>query len=139
MHGGRFGLVIEDLAEPPQWKVPTRFTGDAAGYCPDPADLARSADRGELCRPPGADGDGCPKPRRGSGFLRPQLDTAPFPNYFVVEPPVYQLAVVALRRIAGWKLEACGRFVSAVAMGLGAWGLFGLIRRREGERSPSRP
>ncbi len=31
---------------------------------------------------------------RGSGLLWPQLDTAPFPNYFVVEPPLYELAVV---------------------------------------------
>ncbi len=71
---------------------------------------------------------------RGSGFLRPQLDTAPFPNFFLVEPPLYELAVVALHRITGWGLEACGRIVSACASALGAWGLFGLIRRREGER-----
>jgi len=71
---------------------------------------------------------------RGSGFLRPLLDTAPFPNFFLVEPPVYELAVVALHRIAGWRLEACGRIVSAFATALGAWGLFGLIRLREGER-----
>ena len=31
---------------------------------------------------------------RGSGFFRPQLDTAPFPNYFVVEPPLYESGVV---------------------------------------------
>ncbi len=68
---------------------------------------------------------------RGSGFLRPQLDTAPFPNYFVVEPPVYQLAVVSWQRLLGWKLEASGRFVSAAAMALGVWALFGLVRRRE--------
>ncbi len=36
---------------------------------------------------------------RGSGLLRPRLDTAPFPNYFLVEPPVYELGVVSLRRI----------------------------------------
>src|SRR5436309_3093057 len=70
---------------------------------------------------------------RGSGFLRPQLDTAPFPNSFVVEPPIYQALAVALRRATGCKLEAAGRFVSAVAMGLAAWGLFGLIRRRDGD------
>ena len=70
---------------------------------------------------------------RGSGFLRPQLDTAPFPNYFVVEPPVYQFAVVCWERFWGWKQDASGRFVSAIATALGAWGLFGLVRRREGE------
>ncbi len=71
---------------------------------------------------------------RRSGFLWPQLDTAPFPNYFLVEPPLYELAVVGLRRIAGWKLDACGRIVSAFATALGVWGLFGLIGRREGCR-----
>ena len=35
---------------------------------------------------------------RGSGFLRPMLDTAPFPNYFVVEPPIYESGVVVLKR-----------------------------------------
>jgi hypothetical protein len=70
---------------------------------------------------------------RGSGFLRPQLDTAPFPNMFVVEPPIYQMLVVALRRATGCKLEAAGRFVSAAATGLAAWGLFGLIRRLDGD------
>ena len=38
---------------------------------------------------------------RGSGILRPQLETAPFPNYFVVEPPLYESLVVALERWAG--------------------------------------
>jgi len=70
---------------------------------------------------------------RGSGFLRPQLDTAPFPNNFVVEPPIYQTLAVALRRATGCKLEAAGRFVSAASTGLAAWGLFGLMRRRDGD------
>jgi 4-amino-4-deoxy-L-arabinose transferase-like glycosyltransferase len=71
---------------------------------------------------------------RGCGFLWPRLDTAPHPNYFMVEPPVYQSAVVGLRYLSGRPLGACGRIVSALATGLGAWGLFGLIRRKEGER-----
>ena len=33
---------------------------------------------------------------RGSGFMRPQLDTAPFPNYFLVEPPIYEIWCVRL-------------------------------------------
>src|SRR5206468_2040356 len=70
---------------------------------------------------------------RGSGLLRPQLDTAPFPNNFVVEPPVYQALAVGLRQLTGCKLEAAGRFVSAAALGLAAWGLFGLTRRRDGD------
>ena len=34
---------------------------------------------------------------RGKGLLRPQLDTAPFPNYFLVEPPIYESGVVVLQ------------------------------------------
>ncbi len=71
---------------------------------------------------------------RGSGFLRPQLDTAPLPNLFLVEPPIFEAAVVGLRRATGWPLERSGRLVSALAMVLGGWGLFGLARRREGSR-----
>jgi hypothetical protein len=69
---------------------------------------------------------------RGSGFLHPQLDIAPFPNQFLVEPPIYAATVVLVRRLTLLKLEACGRLVSAVATAFGAWGLFGLVRRREG-------
>ncbi|MFO0888688.1 MAG: glycosyltransferase family 39 protein [Isosphaeraceae bacterium] len=71
---------------------------------------------------------------RGSGFFRPILDTAPFPNYFLVEPPVYQAAACGLRGLTGWGLEPCGRAISALAMVLGALGLHGLVVRREGER-----
>jgi hypothetical protein len=69
---------------------------------------------------------------RGSGFLRPQLDTGPFPNLFLVEPPIYELCVVALKRETGMPLEPAGRIVSALATALAAWGLNGLVRRREG-------
>jgi hypothetical protein len=69
---------------------------------------------------------------RGSGFLRPTLDTAPFPNYFVVEPPIYQSGVVVLKRVTGSGLEESGRILSALATALAAWGLFMLARRREG-------
>ncbi|MBV8487925.1 MAG: glycosyltransferase family 39 protein, partial [Planctomycetaceae bacterium] len=69
---------------------------------------------------------------RGSGFLHPQLDTAPFPSYFLVEPPVFQLGAVVMRRITGWPLEVCGRILSSAAIALGGWGLFELVRRREG-------
>jgi 4-amino-4-deoxy-L-arabinose transferase-like glycosyltransferase len=72
---------------------------------------------------------------KGSGFLRPQLDTAPFPNYFVVEPPIYQGLVVGLRALTGWPLEACGRLVSDLATTLGAWGVFLLVDRRAGRAS----
>ncbi len=69
---------------------------------------------------------------RGSGFLHPQLDTGPFPNLFLVEPPIYAQLVAAVRPILGFELEPTGRLVSAAATALGAWGLFGLVRRREG-------
>ncbi|MDR3639230.1 MAG: glycosyltransferase family 39 protein [Isosphaeraceae bacterium] len=72
---------------------------------------------------------------RGSGLLRPQLDTAPLPNLFLVEPPVYAAAAVALRRLTGLPLEPAGRLVSALGLTLGGWGLFGLARRRLGVRS----
>jgi 4-amino-4-deoxy-L-arabinose transferase-like glycosyltransferase len=72
---------------------------------------------------------------RGSGFLRPQLDTAPFPNYFVVEPPLYELMVVNLKRATGLNLEAAGRILSALAMTLGAAGLFVLVQHRLGTRA----
>src|SRR5947208_12734418 len=65
---------------------------------------------------------------RGSGFLRPQLDTAPLPNLFLVEPPVFAAAALAVRRASGLALEPSGRLASALAMALGAWGLFGLAR-----------
>jgi Dolichyl-phosphate-mannose-protein mannosyltransferase len=74
---------------------------------------------------------------RGSGFLRPQLETLPEPNLFLVEPPIYAAAVVGLRRATGLALGLgpSGRLVSAMATALAAWGLFGLVRRREGGRS----
>ncbi len=69
---------------------------------------------------------------RGSGFLHPQLDTGPFPNHFLVEPPIYAGVVVLVRPLIGFDREATGRLVSALAITLGAWGLHGLARRREG-------
>lgn len=72
---------------------------------------------------------------RGSGFLRPQLDTGPFPNLFVVEPPLYQACVVGLRKLTGLPLDPCGRLVSALGIAMGVWGLMGLCWRREGPRT----
>jgi 4-amino-4-deoxy-L-arabinose transferase-like glycosyltransferase len=72
---------------------------------------------------------------RGSGLLRPQLDTAPFPNYFLVEPPFYELGVVVLRRITGSSLEVSGRTLSALATMAAAWGIFELMSRRRCRRA----
>ena len=69
---------------------------------------------------------------RGSGFFSPQLDTGPFPNLFLVEPPIYAQTVVAFRRVTGLPLMAAGRIVSGLSVVLAIWGLFGLARRRMG-------
>jgi len=81
---------------------------------------------------------------RGSGFLHPTLDTAPFPNRFLVEPPIYAQLVVWIRSGIGfvWRIvgkssvgfvwEIPGRLTSATLITLGAWSFHGLVRRREG-------
>ncbi len=69
---------------------------------------------------------------RESDFLSPTLDVGPFPNRFLVEPPVFGTVVVALRRATGMPLESAGRVVSALGIVLAGWGLFGLARQREG-------
>jgi hypothetical protein len=72
---------------------------------------------------------------RGSGVLHPRLDTAPAPNYFLVEPPLYQCGVVAVRRATGLGLEAAARVLSAIATAAAAWGIFELSCRRAGRRA----
>ena len=72
---------------------------------------------------------------RGSGLLRPQLDTAPFPNYFLVEPPLYECGVVALKRATGLSLEAAGRILSAMATAVAA---LGALRADAAARRPAR-
>jgi 4-amino-4-deoxy-L-arabinose transferase-like glycosyltransferase len=69
---------------------------------------------------------------RGAGFLHPQLDTGPFPNLFVVEPPIYATSVVLVKRLTGLPIDRSGRVASALATVLAGWGLYGLVRRREG-------
>ncbi|WP_435010044.1 ArnT family glycosyltransferase [Tundrisphaera lichenicola] len=69
---------------------------------------------------------------RGSGFLRPELDTGPFPNLFLVEPPIYAWIVATTHRLVGFDWETAGRLISALATTWGSWGLFGLVARREG-------
>jgi Dolichyl-phosphate-mannose-protein mannosyltransferase len=72
---------------------------------------------------------------RGSGPMFPRLDTGPSPNYFLVEPPLYQCGVVALRRATGLGLEAAGRLLSAMATAAAAWGVLEMVRRRAGRRA----
>ena len=69
---------------------------------------------------------------RGSGFLHPTLDTAPFPNRFLVEPPIYAWLVAELQQTFGFGWERSGRLTSALMTTIGAGALFGLARRREG-------
>jgi len=83
---------------------------------------------------------------RGSGFLHPMLDTGPFPNFFLVEPPIYAQLVAWVRSgigfvwersgesSVGFVWEVPGRLTSAVLMTLGAWSFYGLVRRREGPK-----
>ena len=59
---------------------------------------------------------------RGSGFFRPQLDTGPFPNLFLVEPPIFATLTVFVRKLSGWPIGECGRYVSVMAIMMGAWG-----------------
>lgn len=68
---------------------------------------------------------------RGSGFLNPMLDTGPFPNLFVVEPPIYAAAVVAARHVTGLSIAPSGRLISALATVLAAWAFYGMVRKRE--------
>ncbi len=72
---------------------------------------------------------------RGSGPLHPRLDTAPWPNYFLVEPPLYQLGVVAIRRVTRLGLEPSGRLLSAMATVAATWGIFVLTARGAGRRA----
>ena len=81
---------------------------------------------------------------RGSGFLNPTLDSAPFPNRFLVEPPIYAAMVVSLKRwfgfvwdrlgwpVDGFGWERSGRLTSALMTTVGAAAFYGLVRRREG-------
>jgi hypothetical protein len=74
---------------------------------------------------------------RGSSFLTPRLDTGPFPNLFLVEPPIVAQVVAWVSRWSGISLDPAGRLVSAAATALAAWGLFGLVRSRQGLRAAS--
>ncbi len=67
---------------------------------------------------------------RGSGFLRPQLDTGPFPNLFLVEPPIYGEVAVLIRRLTTLPLGRCGRITSAIGLMLLFWGMAGLLGHR---------
>ncbi len=69
---------------------------------------------------------------RGSGFLHPQIDTKPSPNYFLVEPPIFAQLTAWVHQITGLTIGSSGRLVSALGSILTAWGIYRLARRREG-------
>src|SRR5947208_16160057 len=58
--------------------------------------------------------------QRGSGFLKPELDTGPFPNLFLVEPPIYAQVVATTSSLLHLPLDPTGRLVSAAATALAA-------------------
>lgn len=68
----------------------------------------------------------------GGHFLRPQLQTGPFPSYFLVEPPVYAAIVAFFQHATGIALEPCGRLVSLAGLGLTALATWNLCRNRWG-------
>ena len=72
---------------------------------------------------------------RGSGLLRPRLDTAPAPNYFLVEPPLYECGVVAVRRATGLGLEAAGAGALGDRDRGRGLGDLRALRRRDGRRA----
>ncbi len=72
---------------------------------------------------------------RDGDFLHPRLETGPFPNYFPVEPPIYQALVVGLRKATRLPLDVSGRLASALAATLCAWGIYALVKRRAGEEA----
>jgi 4-amino-4-deoxy-L-arabinose transferase-like glycosyltransferase len=67
---------------------------------------------------------------RGSGFGSPLLDTGPFPNWFLVEPPIFESAAIFVKHISNFSLEASGRIVSIFGLMLTAWGVWSLVRAR---------
>jgi hypothetical protein len=71
---------------------------------------------------------------RGSGFFQPLLDTGPFPNRFLVEPPIYAQTAATLSRMSAIPLEPCGRLVSVIGLILACWGIAGIGKTRPGDR-----
>ncbi|MDX2036499.1 MAG: glycosyltransferase family 39 protein [Isosphaeraceae bacterium] len=69
---------------------------------------------------------------RGGDPLHPEVATGPFPNWFLVEPPIAAGVAALVSRATGSPLEVSGRLTSTLGMALAAWGLFGLVGRRSG-------
>ncbi len=56
----------------------------------------------------------------------------PFLNLFLVEPPIAARLAAWGSIGSGMPLDESGRLLSAAGIALGAWGLYGLMRRRRG-------
>ena len=69
---------------------------------------------------------------RGRCFFYPQLQTGPFPSYFLVEPPIYAWLVAQLHLNTGLAIETSARIISMAGTlmslagtGLCAWRIIG--------------
>ena len=71
---------------------------------------------------------------RGSGLLRPPLDTAPSPITSWSSLRCMSAGSWPCGRATGLGLEASGRILSVIATAVAGWGLFELMRRRAGRR-----
>ncbi len=62
----------------------------------------------------------------GQSFFYPELQTGPFPSFFLVEPPIYAGSASLLHQLTDVQPEACGRLVSMAGtvfttIGLALW------------------
>lgn len=65
---------------------------------------------------------------RDGSWLWPKLQTGPFPNYFLVEPPVYAGFVAFVHRLTDLPIEPCGRMVSLLGLSLAALAVWKTVR-----------
>lgn len=68
----------------------------------------------------------------GGSFFYPQLQTGPFPSYFLVEPPIYAWLVKSLNILTGIDLDASGRIVSLTGLALACIGIGKITWRKFG-------
>lgn len=65
---------------------------------------------------------------RDGSWLWPKLQSGPFPNYFLVEPPVYAGFVASVQRLTDLPIESCGRLVSLLGLSLAALAVWKTVR-----------
>ncbi|MBI3468573.1 MAG: glycosyltransferase family 39 protein [Planctomycetes bacterium] len=69
---------------------------------------------------------------RDGSMLYPEVDTGPFPAYYMLEFPGYPALAATVAATTGLALDTAGRLVSAVAMALACLLFFDLVRRHDG-------